>query len=93
MSWFLNQYVCPECEANWDDQWSSMSDDTCPDCDYSDISPVHSVDLSICVQKDQEGNCLVLVSREDAEDDPAYVELAKFSSSEVASIASAHPLK
>lgn len=42
MSEYLNKYVCPSCAHNWHDVWDCGVDDECPNCKYSDISPVDS---------------------------------------------------
>ena len=40
--WYTNYYQCPNCGVQWDDRWTSMSDDTCPNCDCANISPYKS---------------------------------------------------
>ena len=40
--WYVNYYQCPNCGVRWDDRWTSMSDDTCPNCDCGNISPYKS---------------------------------------------------
>ena len=40
--WYVNYYQCPNCAVRWDDRWTSMSDDTCPNCDCGNISPYKS---------------------------------------------------
>lgn len=72
LAWFRNYYVCPVCCATWDDQWSSMSDDTCAECECSDISPVSSDDLSVVVDRNASGDYDICVSGNDAEDTPMY---------------------
>ena len=42
---FRNYYLCPECKAEWVDEWSCTCDDECPACGCSDISPVYSEDI------------------------------------------------
>ena len=39
---FLNYYECPECEYEWEDEWSCMCDDDCPTCGARHISPYQS---------------------------------------------------
>lgn len=75
MSWFLNRYVCPACNSYWEDEWSAKSDDSCPECLCSDVSPVASDDLSIVVKNDKFGNSVVLVSAESADESACYVPL------------------
>jgi hypothetical protein len=41
---FRNFYVCPRCDATWDDVWDAQCDDECPRCSARDISPDHSED-------------------------------------------------
>ena len=68
MAWYLNRYVCPECSCVWEDAWSAMSDDYCPECECSDISPVSSENLSVIIEKLECGDFVVLVSHDDAHD-------------------------
>lgn len=35
----LNHYTCPECSAEWVDEWSCAVDDDCPECSTRAISP------------------------------------------------------
>lgn len=39
---YLNYYYCPECETDWTDVWTAMSDDTCPECGLRNIQPERS---------------------------------------------------
>lgn len=41
---FRNYYQCPNCDFEWEDVWSSMVDDNCPNCETRHISPYHSED-------------------------------------------------
>ena len=77
MAWFNNRYVCPECKSNWEDEWSAKCDDTCPVCQCSNVSPVSSDDLSVTVCRNNEGEYVLLVSSDNAEDHAAYFELLK----------------
>ena len=45
MPMFLNHYECPQCEHDWEDRWSAMCDDDCPNCGKRHISPYQSDDL------------------------------------------------
>lgn len=49
---FRNHYHCPDCDIEWDDDYSCQVDDECPECG-SDYSPYESTDL------DEEG-CEIL---------------------------------
>lgn len=41
---FINYYRCPECEHEWEDEWSCQVDDDCPECGARHISPYDSED-------------------------------------------------
>lgn len=43
--WFVNHYVCPNCDASWSDEWSCACNDECPYCSTSDIEPVESKEI------------------------------------------------
>lgn len=75
MGWYLNRYVCPVCKYVWSDEWSAMSDDTCPDCECSDISPVDSDDLSVITSVGDDGDIQILVSNDQAHEYPMYSEI------------------
>lgn len=32
VEWFVNFYYCPDCDVEWQDEWSCMCDDECPEC-------------------------------------------------------------
>lgn len=72
MAWYSNRYVCPECRAVWDSDWSCSSDDECPECEERNISPVSSEDLTIVVKPDSDGSWTIWQSPLWAEDDPCY---------------------
>ncbi|MEO0893163.1 MAG: hypothetical protein AAFY35_11265 [Pseudomonadota bacterium] len=72
MAWFKNVYVCPECKTGWEDEWSAMSDDTCPECECSDVNPVYSEDMTVTVKTNDEGDYLVMVSADTAHEAPDY---------------------
>ncbi|OAI24207.1 hypothetical protein A1356_16105 [Methylomonas koyamae] len=38
---YLNQYRCPYCQIQWDDEWNCACNDRCPSCN-AEISPYHS---------------------------------------------------
>ena len=42
---FRNHYKCPECGAEWTDEYSCMVDDECGACGTGDISPTHSENI------------------------------------------------
>lgn len=72
MAWYNNRYVCPECGAVWDSDWSARCNDECPDCECRDITPVSSDDLSVVVEPAGQGIWSVWSSPPDADDKPQY---------------------
>lgn len=79
MAWFLNHYVCDECEQEWDDELSCTCDDDCPHCGARHMQVSRCIDLTeIVVQDDEKGTFLVLRSPDTAEDKPRYRVLAEF---------------
>jgi len=77
LAWFLNNYVCDQCDGDWTDEWSCCCDDQCPHCGARDMSPVESDDLTIIV-RDQGADFIVLWSPETAEHNPDYCEVGRF---------------
>ena len=47
---FRNFYRCARCSLEWEDVWSAMCDDDCPECSARHMSPYKSED----VQDDEE---------------------------------------
>jgi hypothetical protein len=45
IAWFRNSYECSRCGENWQDEWSCMCNDRCPNCNL-ETSPSESDDLS-----------------------------------------------
>ncbi len=43
---FINHYRCPDCGHEWQDEWSAMSDDDCPECGLRAIQPYKSDDTN-----------------------------------------------
>ena len=43
--WFRNYYRCERCGHEWEDEWSCMCDDDCPECGARHMSPYKSDDL------------------------------------------------
>lgn len=41
-----NEYVCPNCDEHWHDDWSAQCDDECPACGTQNISPDDSKDVT-----------------------------------------------
>ena len=41
---YINYYQCPDCNALWEDIWTSMCNDRCPECN-KEIEPYASKDL------------------------------------------------
>jgi len=42
---YHNKYQCPNCGAEWEDDWDCGVDDECPECDTRDISPYESTEI------------------------------------------------
>jgi hypothetical protein len=79
MTWFLNFYRCDRCRKIWTDEWSCTCDDQCPHCAFRDMTPFNSQDLTELIVEEN-GKFVVLHSSDEAEDDPDYEELGRFSS-------------
>jgi hypothetical protein len=45
MARYLNEYTCPKCKHEWQDEWDCMVDDQCPECGLKNISPDGSTEL------------------------------------------------
>jgi hypothetical protein len=41
---FRNYYKCGDCGYEWNNTWSCMCDDDCPDCGSRHWTPTHSED-------------------------------------------------
>ena len=41
MAWYSNQYCCPYCQLEWDDEWDCACNDRCPTCN-KEIEPYES---------------------------------------------------
>jgi hypothetical protein len=72
VAWFENNYLCPECGAVWDSEWSCACNDECPDCETGDITPVFSREMTISVEPVGDGVWMIWQSPENADDDPDY---------------------
>jgi hypothetical protein len=79
MAWFCNYYVCERCGAAWQDEWSCMCEDDCPQCEARHMSPSKSDDLTDAIEQ-RHGRFVVLHSPDTAEDDPDYRTVAEFAS-------------
>ncbi len=77
MAWYNNQYVCPECCAVWDGDWSCGSDDECPKCEARNISPVSREDLTVVVKPNGDGSWTIWRSSPEADDSPRYQTVGK----------------
>jgi len=77
MAWFRNYYRCEECQHHWEDEWSAMCDDDCPQCGARHMSPYDSDDLTEIIEE-REGRFLVYRSPASAEHCPNYERVAKF---------------
>jgi hypothetical protein len=85
LAWFRNHYTCADCGAKWADEWSCMCDDDCPDCGARHMSPEESDDLTEVIEP-HGAEFAVLRSPETAEHDPDYIEVATFSTRELAEV-------
>lgn len=83
MAWFRNHYKCYRCGEAWDDEWSCMCDDECPNCGARHTSPVDSDHLTFIID-DEVHSFVVLRSPDSADDRPAYKEIARFLSKDFA---------
>jgi hypothetical protein len=72
VAWYNNQYICPECSAVWDSEWSCASDDQCPECEERNITPVSRQDLTVVVEPNSDGSWEIWRSSPEAEDKPRY---------------------
>lgn len=72
MAWYSNRYVCPECHALWEDEWSCGCDDECPECECRHVSPVESIDLTVIVEQTGDRTWTVWRSPPDADEKPCY---------------------
>ena len=84
MAWFINRYHCTDCGASWEDAWSAMSDDDCPDCGARHICVESSEDVSLVLDAAEGGQFEVLLSSKRAEDSPDYVVLVSTPSRAIA---------
>ncbi|MBU1176675.1 MAG: hypothetical protein KKH72_14830 [Alphaproteobacteria bacterium] len=85
MAWFLNHYHCGDCGTDWDDEWSCMCNDECPECGARHMSPVDSDDLTYLIEG-KGGVFSVLYSPENAEHYPKYIKMAEFTSEHAAEL-------
>ena len=83
MAWFLNQYECHECGRPWTDTWSCMCDDDCPYCGARNNAPRDAYDLTNVIVEDGD-DFIILHSPKTAERNPAYSEIARFPTAELA---------
>jgi hypothetical protein len=72
MAWFTNHYVCPECRAVWESDWSCATDDECPECEVRDISPTSTDDRTVLAEPASDGSWTIWQSSRLADDSPRY---------------------
>jgi hypothetical protein len=77
MAWYRNFYHCAHCDQEWEDQWSCMCDDDCPDCGARHMSPYDADDLTTVIEQDGR-DFVVLQSPKTAEHCANYRELGRF---------------
>jgi DNA-directed RNA polymerase subunit RPC12/RpoP len=83
LAWFRNHYTCAECGSEWNDEWSAMCDDDCPECGARHMSPEESDDLTDIIEPCG-AEFVVLRSPETAEHKPDYFEVGAFTTRELA---------
>lgn len=86
MAWYLNTYECSECGGVWEDEWSCMCDDECPNCGASDHSPIDSEDISAFIEKDEDGLLTVYYSPPEAGHSPDYRIFANVANANLAKL-------
>ncbi|MCG8506183.1 MAG: hypothetical protein MI755_16385 [Sphingomonadales bacterium] len=47
MGYFILTYHCYPCSIDWESSWSSIVNDTCPDCGTDDIEPYEVIDTDV----------------------------------------------
>jgi LmbE family N-acetylglucosaminyl deacetylase len=77
MAWYRNHYECASCGHQWEDEWSCMCDDDCPDCGARHMEPYDADELTEIISEEH-GQFVVLWSPETAEHDADYRELGRF---------------
>lgn len=77
MAWYRNYYECARCGYEWEDEWSCMCDDDCPDCGARHMEPYDSDERTEIISE-EDGQFVVLWSPETAEHDADYRELGRF---------------
>jgi len=77
MAWYRNYYKCARCDNEWEDQWSCMCDDDCPDCGARHMSPYDADDLTTVIEQDGR-EFVVLQSPRTAGHCANYRELGRF---------------
>ncbi|MFZ0525389.1 MAG: hypothetical protein WA776_12140 [Xanthobacteraceae bacterium] len=77
MAWYRSYYECDRCGYEWQDEWSCMCDDDCPECGARHMSPHHGDELTEIIAE-EDGEFVVLWSPETAEHDADYRELGRF---------------
>jgi hypothetical protein len=83
MAWFLNQYLCDECNREWQDEWSATCDDDCPYCGSRHMGPYDSIDLTEIIEEFK-GKFLVYRSPDSAEASAEYELIGEYDTREAA---------
>jgi hypothetical protein len=83
VAWFRNQYLCEDCECEWQDEWSATCDDDCPECGSRHMEPFDSIDLTETIEEFN-GKFLVYRSPDSAEDSADYELIAECGTREAA---------
>jgi hypothetical protein len=77
MAWYRNYYKCARCDYEWQDEWSCMCEDDCPDCGARHMTAYDADDLTTII--DEDGRAFVVLrSPESAGHCPRYRELGRF---------------
>lgn len=83
MPWFINHYECDKCGCQWEDAWSAMCDDQCPNCGAKDMSPSDSIDKTLYINE-TDSEFQVYKMPHDATSDADYELIAEFDTREEA---------
>jgi hypothetical protein len=77
MAWYRNYYRCARRDYEWQDEWSCVCDDDCPDCGARHMTAYDADDLTTIIEKDGP-EFIVLRSPENAGHCPSYREAGRF---------------
>jgi hypothetical protein len=72
MAWFENWYQCPDCQCEWQQEWSCICGDSCPACGLRNIEASDFIDLSVRIERALDGSARVYFSPPMAAHKPDY---------------------